>query len=336
MDITKRNITKLLYIIIILLGILIAWNCCITVWCVEKRDFFETQIESVPDDTNSVLEPRYLTVNHLYRKTALFVGDSIIIGQGTGEVAEGDSRFDESEKYITWYSRKTAPTAARYISEWNDMNVYNYAVCGSTIANVASEYPNAPDETFLQLFPDYAGRTDNWVISQLQRYKADMDAEIVPKPDYIIIEGGANDIMKPSVEIGQVSTQEAGDMIFNHMNNKYHVQPFTADKQTTVGAFEELIYYVYKNFRGSKVGFMSTYPLRKYSYAESEERWIALENACNKWGVPYLDVFHELGVGLYVSTITGESDIYNVNIHPDATFNKTVYAPKIEAWMRTL
>lgn len=97
--------------------------------------------------------------------------------------------------------------------------------------------------------------------------------------DYIILQGGIND-MHRGVPLGE-------------MEESFDVSDF--DNSTYAGGLEELFYYAKLYNPDSKIGFIITYQTPNSDWGEEvtdREEWAELtRNICDKWGIPYLDLY---------------------------------------------
>ena len=93
--------------------------------------------------------------------------------------------------------------------------------------------------------------------------------------DYIILQGGINDIAK-EVLLGEVS-------------DSYNVDDF--NNETYAGGLEELFYYTKKYNSDSKIGFIITYQTPNSSLDSRDEQVQLTRKICEKWDIPYLDLY---------------------------------------------
>nr|DAL86149.1 MAG TPA: GDSL like Lipase Acylhydrolase [Caudoviricetes sp.] len=96
-------------------------------------------------------------------------------------------------------------------------------------------------------------------------------------PDYILIEGGTNDIAGYNVPIGT-------------MTNDYNVNSF--DKTTSAGALEWIIYTLKTKYPNAKIAFVSVHKMGSRDYAKQVERQGMCCNVCKKWSTPVIDIFN--------------------------------------------
>ncbi len=152
--------------------------------------------------------------------------------------------------------------------------------------------------------------------------------------DYVIMHGGINDAMS-EIPIGTVS-------------DSFNVADF--DKNTYLGGLETLFYYAYEKFPGAKLGYILNYatPNSKFggktANEDTKEYYEAAKEVCDKWGVPYIDLYSG-------KTADGKSYSYDIlqvdknaanfinndaqEIHlSDAGY--ALISPYIAQWMETL
>ena len=140
--------------------------------------------------------------------------------------------------------------------------------------------------------------------------------------DYVILHGGVNDAWE-NADPGTVS-------------DSFDVADF--DISTYAGALEELFYYAYEYFPSAKIGYILNYatPLATDigSLADMEPYYSVGIQVCKKWGIQYLDLYHDTYVSdtlLEVSTTKYIAD----RVHPNAAGYDRL-APYIGAWMETM
>ena len=93
--------------------------------------------------------------------------------------------------------------------------------------------------------------------------------------DYIILDGGINDLYLSCPDLGKVS-----DLPVTAAPSKF-------DDSTAIGAFEQLISMLKRRYPNAKIGFVITY--------QRIDKWVnefvpEVKKACDKWGVSYLSL----------------------------------------------
>ena len=93
--------------------------------------------------------------------------------------------------------------------------------------------------------------------------------------DYIILDGGINDLYLSCPDLGKVS-----DLPLTAAPSKF-------DDSTAIGAFEQLISMLKRRYPNAKIGFVITY--------QRIDKWVnefvpEVKKACDKWGVSYLSL----------------------------------------------
>lgn len=186
----------------------------------------------------------------------------------------------------------------KIIAESNNMQYTNYGVSGGTITAGTM-----------------AGTSNrHWVCRSIQS----MDENA----DYILLEGGVNDASM-QVTIGEIS-------------NGYTA---TLNDMTFCGAFESMLKQALVKWAGKKIGFIITHHMEDRFYMYREKIILM----CEKWGVPYLDLYTLCPPFYYIPELRkaytkpytsdpNDSDGW----HPNEEGYRKYYAPKIEAWMKTL
>ena len=119
--------------------------------------------------------------------------------------------------------------------------------------------------------------------------------------DYIILDGGINDIYLGATEYGKVST------------TLITAPPSAFDDTTAIGAFEQLMSMLKRSYPNAKIGYVITY--------QRDSRWMEgfvpeVIKACDKWGVSYL----------CLPATDGFNDMFNENAgaHTADTVHATV------------
>lgn len=138
-------------------------------------------------------------------------------------------------------------------------------------------------------------------------------------PDYILIEGGTNDISDDGVPIGQIASD-------------YNISNF--DKTTTVGALEWIISTLKSNFPSAKMAFVSVHRMGSRGYSSQIERQGACVDTCKKWSVPIIDVFNRGNLNTFLGeyhkfTNPTESQPNGDRTHPNQLGYDTFYLPLI-------
>ena len=167
---------------------------------------------------------------------------------------------------------------------------------------------------------------NNSVTDQIKKYKDN-------NYDYIIMQGGINDLHK-EVVLGEVSDSFERDAF---------------DDKTFAGGLEKLFYYAKKYNPDSKFGFIITYQTPNTSYIKDltirEKQNELMREICDKWEIPYLDLYD--GVVYDNGVITSYSDLLKVDtgeyfyndrlteIHL-AYDGYNVVSKYISAWINTL
>ena len=93
-------------------------------------------------------------------------------------------------------------------------------------------------------------------------------------PDYILIEGGTNDIVN-SVELGNITTD-------------YSLSKFV--KTTTSGGLEYCLYKLKETYPNAKIIFVSVHKMGSRDFTKQTECQKRCKEICNKWGVPIADI----------------------------------------------
>ena len=151
--------------------------------------------------------------------------------------------------------------------------------------------------------------------------------------DYVILQGGIND-MDRVVSLGT-------------MSDSFDVEDF--DNSTYAGGLEELFYYTKLYNKDSKIGFIITYQTPNSDWGDEvvdRSEWAKLtREICNKWEIPYLDLYdgvvYENGVVKTYSEIlkveTGElfHNQARTQVHLSGA-GYDVISKYISIWIKTL
>lgn len=168
---------------------------------------------------------------------------------------------------------------------------------------------------------------DNRIVNQLKK-------NTTKAYDYVILQGGMND---------SIAETELGEM-----SDSYQLEDF--DISTFSGAMEELIYTAITEYEDAYIGYIVNYATPNSTWggksADNAEYFRRAKEICEKWNVPYIDLF-EGGIeenGVYRSY---SFDILQMNtgvnlyqslkseIHIGSK-GYDVISPYIAEWMKTL
>ncbi len=154
----------------------------------------------------------------------------------------------------------------------------------------------------------------------------DMTDKLTDEYDYIIIEGGINDFWNHA-PLGELTEGFDGDF----------------DETTTAGALESIFSRVKTAHPESKTGFVIIHDPFTYDAEEAFEPYYELIKAsCDKWGVPYLDLYEknnkETGVNVrdaeqkekyFSATDRPEGD----GTHPNEAGYMEIYVTPMVPWL---
>lgn len=146
--------------------------------------------------------------------------------------------------------------------------------------------------------------------------------------DYIIFDGGINDVSQ-SLPLGSKTY---------HYNGGY-------DITTTLGALEQICYYLVTNYFDSKKLFVIVHKILTVDNpvipTKELDMFNAIKEVLQKWGIPYVDIYNDTNLGAFNSDInnayfklnsSGEGD----RVHPTKDAYAKFYMPLIEAKIKTL
>jgi len=197
------------------------------------------------------------------------------------------------------------------IANKNNMTYQNVAVGGGTITAETYQLPeNYPNLT--------KPKARHWISRTISKMRDDAD--------YIILEGGINDFWN-KVPLGEITPNYTSAL----------------DDTTFCGAFESMLKQAVLKWQGKKIGFIIVHKITNtyYPYGNSTPGKFELYREkiieiCNKWSIPYLDLFNCSGLNVNIQEIKQKYTTKGDGTHPNAEGYELFYVPKIEAWMKTL
>lgn len=144
-----------------------------------------------------------------------------------------------------------------------------------------------------------------------------------PEADYIIIEGGVNDLWQ-EIPLGT----------FEENSNFNAYTPY--DTSTFSGALEHILHYALTHFKGKKIGYIVTQKIYRASGFENYMK--RAKEICNKWSIPYVDLFNEGDMNYMIEQQRQDFSITNVvatgdGCHPNLA-GYQIITPKIENWLK--
>ena len=109
-------------------------------------------------------------------------------------------------------------------------------------------------------------------------------ARLREKYDYVIMQGGINDVLY-NTPLGEISNSKSEDDF---------------DVNTFAGGFESYIYNAKKYFKDAKIGYIITYYTpnytergQKWSYDDYNKYIMMTKKILDKWNIKYLNLFNE-------------------------------------------
>ena len=157
-------------------------------------------------------------------------------------------------------------------------------------------------------------RGDNTILNQLKRKQE-------YSYDFVVLQGGVNDAWD-AVPLGKLSTG---------------TDPASFDMSTFAGGLETTIQFAKATFPDALVCYVITFqmPLATGGHISDMSAYVQLtKDACDKWGVPYLDMYHnkELNDALEVGTSTR---YLSDHVHPTSEAYD-ILSPVVEDWLLAL
>lgn len=156
-------------------------------------------------------------------------------------------------------------------------------------------------------------RTNNRIITQLRSKSAN-------DYDYVILQGGVNDAWD-SAPVGNMTVG---------FNDSF-------DTTTFAGGLEESIKYARENYPNAIVGYIVNFSLpasTQGGLSDMSEYFTMAKRICDKWGVPYLDLYFNDDFNKNVMKTHTYENLYDL-VHPN-TAGYDILAPVINDWMKTL
>ena len=138
--------------------------------------------------------------------------------------------------------------------------------------------------------------------------------------DFVLLEGGGNDA-DSGVPLGTLSSGYTA----------------TLDDTTFAGAIESMFKAALARFPDKKIGYVFIHKCASgYDSRVPNSYYDMAKSACEKWGIPYLDLNTQVPPLNYIadlkSTYTANADGY----HPNELGYRTFYVPKITAFLNTM
>ena len=139
-----------------------------------------------------------------------------------------------------------------------------------------------------------------------------------PNADYCIFEGGVNDCYA-GVPIGEITP--GYDDSF--------------DEYSFCGALESLFRQAILKWKGKKLGYIVTFKVPSADYANFSEYMSKAKKICEKWSIPYIDLYTKSGMEYHIEEIATAYSYGGGGLHPNVDGYK-VTVPKIEKWIKSL
>ena len=280
----------------------------------------ETKIYHIDENSLSNL----VTHNNLTGKTALFNGDSICAGLSVGSsnptYGYGWAGRIGTKNNMTWknygisggtvttdtYNWTSVPAAQ---IDYSSGNTY-YRRVGSSASGTDTMYVEVPEN-------EWGGTSSLFVRGSARHWEStSIDAmyDEYPGADYVILESCLNDGFN-SVPKGTVVDD--------------NFEPTTTT--TFASAMEYMINRAITLFPNAKIGVII--PHRESHYTNIEQYNQITRTVCEKWGIPYIDLYKESGICF--NNPTQKAVMFADNTHLTAA-GYDMITDKIEAWMKTL
>lgn len=142
--------------------------------------------------------------------------------------------------------------------------------------------------------------------------------------DYVLLEGGGNDAQynNTGVTLGSITSGYTDTLNVN----------------TFAGAFETMLKNAIARFPNKKIGYLFIHKcVDNFDSRVSNSYYGIAKAACEKWGIPYLDLNTMCPAIGHISAL---ASTYTVNggdgVHLNEQGYRLFYVPKITAWLKTL
>ena len=146
--------------------------------------------------------------------------------------------------------------------------------------------------------------------------------------DYILLEGGCNDIHQ-SVPLGDITDED------------YDVT--NCDITTVCGALETIIFNLRTKWPQSNIIFITVHKMASRNWSRQVSYWDKILKVCDKWSIPVVDIFKEGQISSYIPALattcfptSQESPTGYDRTHPNELGYKNFYCPLIESKMKEL
>lgn len=253
-------------------------------------------IKMVYTTIDEKISARFAAADKFMDKSVLFTGDSICNGYGW------DYGVVDSDRKAICLTNP--PNTTYYNLGWAQVfaenhrgtTVYGYGVNGAKISGTGS------------------------ISSRM--------SEMASNADYVVLSGGINDCFK-RVAIGEIQSTSSGSASWNNTAN--------FDINTFCGALEQMFYSARVKWGTAKLGFIITPTVpNTYTYTiPYDEYYNAIQNACKKWCIPFLDLAKNGNLTFALSVI---NNLYTMGdcTHPNELCYRTVIANQVETFMSSL
>ena len=205
---------------------------------------------------------------------------------------------------------------------WSDSNTRGYGIIlsqqyGMVVENLAESGATIANETY-----NVDETERHWICESVPNLSTDND--------FIIIEGGVNDVWQ-NVPLGEITSGYTA----------------TLDKSTFYGAVETVFKSLRTKYVNKKVGFIIVHKAGasafESNYPTDGTFYTAVYNCAKKWGVPVLDLNITVPpFGEMPSTDATYNEIRNLyttngdGTHPTQLGYQLFYIPKIVSWLASL
>ncbi len=201
--------------------------------------------------------------------------------------------------------------------QWDDERVRAWS------GRIAEQFGTVSDNRSVggYCFSDIRG-TGPMILNQLNAVKS-------KNYDMVILEGGVNDAW---------GTVDGSDRVapVGTITDSFDVKDF--DVSTFAGGMEKTLYYIDSYFPGATVGYIAVFNMKAADgigkVTEMDPYYDMAEQICEKWGIGYLDMYHDDYVNDELMAVTTNRYLRDP-VHP----NKEGYdrlSPYIGKWMETL
>ncbi|MFP7479463.1 SGNH/GDSL hydrolase family protein [Terribacillus saccharophilus] len=182
------------------------------------------------------------------------------------------------------------------IANRNGMALYKYSQSGSTVADVSASDPTRSN---LQ-----------------QKIEQFLSQNNSVSPDYILIEGGTNDVLYST--LGSITSGYSDEL----------------DRTTYFGGLEYIVKDLKTRFPAAKIAFITAHKMSSRNQVTQGRYHDAAIEVMKKWSVPVVDLYSYGGLNTFIDVM---KNMYtDTGTHPNEAGYELFYVPHIEETLKKL